>query len=63
MSKELPTTQFFTGWIPFLLPNQQRQSNDGIQSTKGINTEGHCLNAYQVITKPGTRKWSCLTFC
>jgi len=24
-----PTTQFFTGWVPFLLPNQQRQSNEG----------------------------------
>jgi len=24
-----PTTQFFTGWMPFLPPNQQRQSIDG----------------------------------
>ena len=24
-----PTTEFFTGWIPFLLPNKQRQSNEG----------------------------------
>jgi len=24
-----PTTQFFTGWMPFLLPNQQRQSTEG----------------------------------
>jgi len=23
-----PTTQFFTGRMPFLLPNQQRQSNE-----------------------------------
>ena len=24
------TTQFFTGWMPFLPPNQQRQSTEGI---------------------------------
>jgi len=24
-----PTTQFFTGWMPFPLPNQQRQSTEG----------------------------------
>jgi len=24
-----PTTQFFTGWVPFLPPNQQRQSTEG----------------------------------
>ena len=24
-----PTTQFFTGWMPFLLPNQQHQSTEG----------------------------------
>jgi len=24
-----PTTQFFTGRMPFLPPNQQRQSNEG----------------------------------
>jgi len=27
-----PTTQFFTGWMPFLPPNQQRQSTEGILS-------------------------------
>jgi len=27
-----PTTQFFTGRMPFLLPNQQRQSTEGAQS-------------------------------
>jgi len=26
-----PTTQFFTGRIPFLPPNQQRQSTEGTQ--------------------------------
>jgi len=24
-----PTTQFFTGWMPFLSPNQRRQSTEG----------------------------------
>jgi len=27
-----PTTQFFTGWMPFLPPNQQRQSTEGIRT-------------------------------
>jgi len=26
---QLLTTQFFTGWMPFLPPNQQRQSTEG----------------------------------
>jgi len=30
-----PTTQFFTGRMPFLPPNQQRQSTEGKQSTEG----------------------------
>jgi len=34
-----PTTQFFTGQMPFLLPNQQRQSTEG-KGTKGKSTEG-----------------------
>jgi len=25
-----PAPQFFTGWMPFLPPNQQRQSTEGI---------------------------------
>jgi len=29
--RQHPTTQFFTGWMPFLLPNQQRQSTEGIK--------------------------------
>ena len=32
-----PTTQFFTGRMPFLLPSQQRQSTEGIFSIKMIN--------------------------
>jgi len=27
--RQHPTTQFFTGWMPFLPPNQQRQSTEG----------------------------------
>jgi len=29
-----PTTQIFTGRMPFLLPNQQRQSTEGWVSKK-----------------------------
>jgi len=29
-----PTTQFFTGRMPFLLPNQQRQSTEGKTANK-----------------------------
>jgi len=25
---QYPTTQFFAGWMPFLPPNQQHQSNE-----------------------------------
>jgi len=32
-----PTTQFFTGWMHFLPPNQQRQSTEGI----GLLTFSH----------------------
>jgi len=32
-----PTTQFLTGRMPFLLPNQQ------CQSTAGMSTEGHTV--------------------
>jgi len=28
--RQNPTTYFFTGWMPFLPPNQQCQSTDGI---------------------------------
>jgi len=32
-----PTTQFFTGWMPFLPPNQQHQSTEGSK----INIKQH----------------------
>jgi len=28
-------SSFFTGWMPFLTPNQQRQSTEGNQFTEG----------------------------
>jgi len=28
-----PTLKFFTGWMPLLLPNQQRQSTEGTTKT------------------------------
>jgi len=31
-----PTAQFFTGRMPFLLPNQQYQSTEGTTVTKAI---------------------------
>jgi len=31
LQRDNPTTQFFTGRMPFLLPNQQRQSPEGKQ--------------------------------
>jgi len=31
-----PTAQFFTGWIPFLLSNQQCQSTEGIGHSQNI---------------------------
>ena len=36
--RQHPTTQFFTGRMPFLPPNQQRQSTEGItQDRKKTN--------------------------
>jgi len=32
-----PTTVFFTGWMPFLPPNQQRQSTEGSENIGHIS--------------------------
>jgi len=32
-----PTTQFFTSWMPFLPPNQQHQSTEGMTSKNTFN--------------------------
>jgi len=57
--RQHPTTQFFTGRMPFLLPNQQRQSTEGTtnsliilkhfyialsNSTKKINSQQTHIN-------------------
>jgi len=34
--RQHPTTQFFTGRMPFLPPNQQRQSTEGTELEFGI---------------------------
>jgi len=33
--RQHPTTQFFTGWMPFLLPNQQHQSTESSTNQSG----------------------------
>jgi len=41
-----PTTQFFTGWMPFLLPNQQCQSTKGLEenvTVKNLQNHGRLL--------------------
>ena len=38
--RQHPTTQFFTGQMPFLMPNQQRQSTEGTSSLE-IKTKPH----------------------
>ena len=37
--RQHPTTQFFTGRMPFLPPNQQRQSTEGKVVNKQTNLE------------------------
>ena len=43
--RQHPTTQFFTGRMPFLPPNQQRQSTEG-ESTRTININGNLFFNY-----------------
>jgi len=38
-----PPLSFFTGCMPFLPPNQQRQSTEGL-CTEGLSTEGLLVN-------------------
>jgi len=42
---------FFTGWMPFLLPNQQRQSTEVTQSTEGTSAVSPTTveNLYSVV--------------
>ena len=39
-----PTAQFFTGRMPFLPPNQQRQSTEGIKAQRHYTTHTHPFN-------------------
>jgi len=45
-----PTTQFFTGWMPFLPPNQQRQSTE-CTSTEGTQTMKQISKNCRIILK------------
>jgi len=47
-----PTIQFFTGRTPFLLPNQQRQSNEGCDGHSDVQ---NCRTCYL--------HWTWLTSC
>jgi len=47
-TRQHPTTQFFTGWMPFLPPNQERQSTEGTVLDKGP------LNRWVCVCVPGT---------
>jgi len=41
-----PTTQFFTGRMPFLPPNQQRQSTEGKHPGKHTEADIHPASIY-----------------
>jgi len=41
-----PTTQFFTGRMPFLPPNQQRQSTEGTKALKALYTKSKGPNGH-----------------
>jgi len=50
-----PTTQFFTGRMPFLLPNQQRQSTEGKMCPLNFRQnwsrllQARCPSQYQIV--------------
>jgi len=44
-----PTTQFFTGRVPFLPPNQQRQSTEGITSHYKVMIMSHTTNKKKTV--------------
>jgi len=57
--RQHPTTQFFTGRMPFLPPNQQCQSTEGISNTvtnKGISTIPSNMSTNVRIGPPDTSK-------
>jgi len=44
--RQHPTTQFFTGRMPFLPPNQQRQSTEGQNITAYISYKSVSLKQF-----------------
>jgi len=50
----IPPLSFFTGWMPFLPPNQQRQSNEGRNYC--IIDAGYCYRCLYI-------ELSCLSVC
>jgi len=46
-----PPLSFFTGQMPFLLPNQQHQSTEG--PTEGVNTSSLDFNFLETNALPG----------
>jgi len=55
--RQHPTTQFFTGRMPFLTPNQQRQSTEGTdrdgQSNQKANREADVVYLSTQLTNKG----------
>ena len=49
----VPDTHFFTGWMPFLPPNQQRQCTEGIQ----YSTVTHTHTRLTALC-PGLPRWA-----
>jgi len=50
-----PLTQFFTGWMPFLPPNQQRQSTEGKLLTEKSIFKSH-IHTSVAINRPIHKK-------
>jgi len=44
-----PPVKLFTGWMPFLLPNEQRQSTEKAWKTSEIFSCGHSVRANGVL--------------
>ena len=49
-ASRLPTTQFFTGWVSFLPPNQQRHSTEGsVNGSIGLVCRLRCINKENLV--------------
>ena len=49
--RQHPTTQFFTGRMPFLPPNEQRQSTEGKHTTGSRNIKPEVVFIVQKVTR------------